>query len=259
VIAAPQPPIDEIVRTIVDAIHPRRVVLFGSRARGDANRASDVDVMVELDTEPDLHARERGLKTLLGSLSWTVDVRVYTASGFAAGMDDPGSLVYDIAREGKVLYTRDGVEAAPRSVVHERAGPPPSLRAWIRAAELDLHDVETVLAWDAYVAWELVCFHSQQAAEKYLKALIVQRWMHPQRTHNLAALIVDCRAEGYDLPNLDAECALLSPFAVTPRYPDSKEPFAPPPDPPTPVEGQAVLAASRRIIDAAKKHLLPLP
>lgn len=41
--------IDLMVRRIVDAVGPRRVILFGSRARGDHHPRSDVDLLVEMD------------------------------------------------------------------------------------------------------------------------------------------------------------------------------------------------------------------
>jgi predicted nucleotidyltransferase len=38
--------IDELVRRIVEAVHPRRIVLFGSAARGEMGPNSDLDVLV---------------------------------------------------------------------------------------------------------------------------------------------------------------------------------------------------------------------
>ena len=43
--------IDLIARTIVDRLHPRRVILIGSRARGDARPDSDYDIVVEFDPD----------------------------------------------------------------------------------------------------------------------------------------------------------------------------------------------------------------
>ena len=43
-----EPPIEEIARKIVEAFRPRRIVMFGSRARGDSRPDSDLDLMVEM-------------------------------------------------------------------------------------------------------------------------------------------------------------------------------------------------------------------
>ncbi len=55
--------ITEIVRTITDYLHPGRIILFGSRARGKGQRYSDFDIAVER-AEMD-HRTERRLKEAL--------------------------------------------------------------------------------------------------------------------------------------------------------------------------------------------------
>lgn len=53
-------------------------------------------------------------------------------------------------------------------------GPPESLRwirQWVEKAESDLRNAEHTLELDCPL--DTVCFHAQQCAEKYLKALLV--------------------------------------------------------------------------------------
>lgn len=59
---------DEIVRRIVEVIHPEKVILFGSRARRETRPESDVDLLVIAEsTEP----RYRRSVPLYGALSRT--------------------------------------------------------------------------------------------------------------------------------------------------------------------------------------------
>jgi len=69
--AMTHPPVDQIVEKIVEACNPRRVVVFGSRARGEAGPESDLDLFVEM--ESDKPPRERIRCRTLNPLS--VDVR----------------------------------------------------------------------------------------------------------------------------------------------------------------------------------------
>jgi predicted nucleotidyltransferase len=41
----------ELLNRVVNYFHPRRVVLFGSRARGEAGSDSDIDLLVILDDD----------------------------------------------------------------------------------------------------------------------------------------------------------------------------------------------------------------
>ncbi len=55
---------DELVRTIVEAEHPREVILFGSRARDAARPDSDMDILVIKETDLPPPRRSRRLRRL---------------------------------------------------------------------------------------------------------------------------------------------------------------------------------------------------
>ncbi len=42
---------EHLLDQVVSVFHPRRVILFGSRARGDAREDSDFDLVVVVDDE----------------------------------------------------------------------------------------------------------------------------------------------------------------------------------------------------------------
>ena len=65
-----------------------------------------------------------------------------------------------------------------------------------------------------------VCFHAQQAVEKWLKAVLVSHGVVFQRTHDLEELAGMLAAQGMPLPLPMEELRKLNPFAVTFRYDD---------------------------------------
>jgi predicted nucleotidyltransferase len=99
-----EPPIDEIVDRIVAAFHPRRIVMFGSRARGEAGSESDLDLMVEMDTPLRPVERAIAVDRLFGLRDWAMDVVVFTPDEVERSKNTVGTLTYTVVREGKTLY-----------------------------------------------------------------------------------------------------------------------------------------------------------
>jgi HEPN domain-containing protein/predicted nucleotidyltransferase len=250
--ATPQHMVLELIaRTIVERLHPRRIILIGSRARGDARPDSDYDVVVEFNTDTATawqHSRE--IYGFFPDRDWSLNVIARVAGEIERCADDPGTIDWDIAREGRVLYSADGggttvVPHRPRRVGEEPSETPPSVRDWVRLAESDLKLAHAAAGLGD--AWLHVCFHSQQSAEKYLKALLVRHFVRPERTHDLTELLRSLRSIGVALPGLDADCELLTPYAVQARYraPDFYDEHL----------GRAAVAASDRIAAAVLAHI----
>jgi predicted nucleotidyltransferase len=99
--------IRQILEVIIACLSPRRVILFGSHARGEAGLDSDLDLFVELD--PPLPARGRGalVKQLFDPYPGPMDIVVYSPQEVAYWKQAPASLVATVLREGTVLYERD--------------------------------------------------------------------------------------------------------------------------------------------------------
>lgn len=96
--------IGEITKRIVDRFHPKRVVLFGSYARGDARPDSDLDLMIEMETDLPPASRIRAIDALFMDRTWPMDLVVFTPQEVRANRNMRGTLLYSIEREGKVLY-----------------------------------------------------------------------------------------------------------------------------------------------------------
>jgi predicted nucleotidyltransferase len=99
-----EPPISEIVEKIVRAFHPRRIVLFGSRARGEAGPDSEADIFVEMETALPPRQRRLAVAKLFRLRDWPMDIVVYTPREVEELKDVVGTLLYTIVREGKTLY-----------------------------------------------------------------------------------------------------------------------------------------------------------
>ncbi|OHB70252.1 MAG: hypothetical protein A2V70_19765 [Planctomycetes bacterium RBG_13_63_9] len=77
--------------------------------------------------------------------------------------------------------------------------------------------VEEVLS-SRRVSDEIVGFHCQQAAEKFLKAVLSEVGAHFQRTHNLRQLMDLLSDAGHSLPDELHDVDTLTPFGTTFRY-----------------------------------------
>lgn len=92
------------IQSIVSAYHPARVILFGSQARGDAARDSDVDLLVIFDDDRDRRERRIGIRRLLRDMPFAKDILVASA----ADLEHPsgGTAVAGAIRDGVVVYER---------------------------------------------------------------------------------------------------------------------------------------------------------
>ena len=98
--------IGRMVKRIVKEFDPEQIILFGSHARGEAGRDSDVDLLVVMAFEG--AARDKGLEIMLAlnDRLVPVDVIVTRPEDFAWRKDVVGTIEWPAAREGKVLYAR---------------------------------------------------------------------------------------------------------------------------------------------------------
>jgi len=94
----------ELVARIVAAAHPRRIILFGSLARGEAALHSDIDVLVVAPEGS--HRRKTAQAIYRGLLGFglPVDVVVATPSDLELYRDSPGLIYREALREGRELY-----------------------------------------------------------------------------------------------------------------------------------------------------------
>ncbi len=94
----------DLVRRIVEAVHPIRIILFGSAARGDAGLHSDIDVLVVV---PEGSHRRRTAQTIYRHLlgfGLPVDVVVATTEDLDRYADSPALVYKEALKDGRELY-----------------------------------------------------------------------------------------------------------------------------------------------------------
>ena len=96
--------LQEIVRRIVAAAQPSRVILFGSYGRGDADAGSDLDLMVIKPEVSDPYSEMIRLHEAVGPIGPGMDVLVYSEAEYQRRSQVPGTVLYWARKEGRALY-----------------------------------------------------------------------------------------------------------------------------------------------------------
>lgn len=97
--------LEEVTGRIVDAIHPEKIVLFGSHVWGRPTDDSDIDLMVIVDrSEQPRYRLARDIYRSLRGLRVPVEVVVRTREDMERGLTVKTSLERRVLEEGKVLH-----------------------------------------------------------------------------------------------------------------------------------------------------------
>ena len=96
--------LQEIVGRIVEAAHPLRIIVFGSVARGEQGRESDVDLLIVMPEGTHRRLTAQMLYQRLRGMAVPIDLVVTTESALERHKDNPGLVYHAILREGRVLY-----------------------------------------------------------------------------------------------------------------------------------------------------------
>ena len=125
------------------------------------------------------------------------------------------------------------------------------VRQWLRKAEADMEAAEALLSDDQSSLYPS-CFHSQQTAEKYVKAFLTWHQVEFPKTHVFGMLLDLIAQVDEALAASMSDVTDLNPYGVEVRYPS---------DIPEPTRAQAeeALALARSVRDAILKVLPLLP
>ncbi len=118
---------------------------------------------------------------------------------------------------------------------------------WVHKADQDTRAAESLLAAEPPLPYPS-CFHSQQAAEKYLKAFLVRNGVDFPKTHDIQEVLDLVEPIDTDLAHSLEDAIALTQYAVEARYPGGM----PEPDA---EEAQAALALAEKVRDAVMRAL----
>lgn len=99
-----QATLDQLVARIVETAHPRRIILFGSAARGQMGPHSDVDLRVIMPDGVHRRRTSQGLYMALAGLGVAKDIVVVTESDVRDLGNNPSLVLYPALREGREIY-----------------------------------------------------------------------------------------------------------------------------------------------------------
>jgi HEPN domain-containing protein len=174
----------ELLDPVVAYFNPRRVILFGSRARDEARPDSDIDLLVVMDDDvpPEKLTLRAGMEARR-DYHQPADVIPVREEMFRRTGGIPGTLSRAAVLDGVTVYEK----APPVIAEPDSADVRNSVLGWLRVARSDMQVARACL--DMRPPQQAVAaYHCQQAAEKVLKGFLVLAGIDFRRTHDLDPL-----------------------------------------------------------------------
>lgn len=125
-------------------------------------------------------------------------------------------------------------------------------RRWFRQAQADLEVAHALRKGGYYAA---ACFHSQQAAEKALKAVFYSQGSRVVLGHSVRELALQGERLDPAFATLREGAALLDQFYIPTRYPNGLPPPAIPSESYTLSQAEMALKAAEQVLEVVRTFL----
>jgi uncharacterized protein len=213
---------------VVEYFKPQCVILFGSRARGEATRDSDIDllVIVDDDTPPEKLTWKAGYEAHPSYIR-AADVFPMRAETFEQDRSIVGTLAAEADTDGIVVYGSS--KGSPSMKAVDPRARWEAVERWLDVADVDRNTAATCIAGGAALHGS-AAFHCQQAIEKLLKGFLVLAGKRSRKTHSLTQLGAAAQESFPDIENLVAVARSWSDWAFEYRYPSTRGPAKPLPE-----------------------------
>lgn len=96
--------VESFVQSVVEAVHPLKIILFGSYARGQTGPDSDIDALVVMPEGVHCRRIAQLLYRRIKGLGVPFDILVATAGDLEKHKDNIGLIYRVVLQEGKEIY-----------------------------------------------------------------------------------------------------------------------------------------------------------
>jgi uncharacterized protein len=96
--------IQNIVSQINQLIRPIKIILFGSVARGEANKNSDIDLLIVMPNGTPKRKTAQLLYSTLSDIKVPYDIIIATPQDLETYKDNIGLVYKTVLEEGKIIY-----------------------------------------------------------------------------------------------------------------------------------------------------------
>jgi predicted nucleotidyltransferase len=98
--------VNEVISKIVDCYKPEKIIIFGSYARNEHTRDSDLDLLIVKDTDQSFVQRQRSVRSLFDKQMFAMDILVYTPAEFEKQRNWLNNIINIAIKTGKLVYER---------------------------------------------------------------------------------------------------------------------------------------------------------